>query len=351
MTIVHSQNITMKDVAREAGLSVATVSAVVNEANPRKRIPVSSKARTTIMQTIRKLNYQVNEQARSLRTGRSSTVAVVTSGITHPFSSEMIRLVERELYKKNYHFLILDMEDNTEQEVSCLALFRQKKVDGILFIGATELLTDKGLELLVDSGVPLVLTDREMSQKKAPCILVDNIHGSFMATEHLIRQGYHRIAYITGPERIAITHQRNNGYRQALQKHGLDCSSELVTKGGLTLDDGYRAMEHLLNLQSRPQAVFAFNDMVAIGAIRAIRDRNLQVPSDVAVVGYDDIPMAAYTEPPLTTIRQPILEICVEGVRLLLGILDGDYPVLFYRKTVLEPELIVRKTCGNPLDE
>ena len=132
-----------------------------------------------------------------------------------------------------------------------------------------------------------------------------------------------------------------------MNEYGLTCPEELIVEGGFTLDCGYKAMEELLGQVDIPTAVFAFNDTLALGAIRAIRDRHLSVPQDVAVVGFDDIPMAAYSEPPLTTVRQPILNMGREGTGLLLDILNGKYPKNYYKKIVLDPVLIVRKSCGH----
>jgi DNA-binding LacI/PurR family transcriptional regulator len=334
----------MMDVAKEAGVSTATVSAVINGITT--RIPVSEASRTKVKEAIRKLNYQVNEHARSLRTGKSFTIGVVVSDITQPFSGEMIRVIERELSSRNYNFLLSDVQNNKEREHFYLQLFLQKKVDGILFVGASNELDDQGIQDLLRAGIPVVLTEREVSEKNVPCVLVDNIKGGFMATDHLIQQGYAHITFIVGPSQNAVSIERLEGYKSALMQNNREFSDAGIVEGGISLEDGYNAMQSLLSRAEIPTAVVAFNDSLALGAMRAIKDKGLNVPEDIAVIGYDDIPMASYCDPSLTTIRQPILRMCQEAAGLLLDILGEKYPRDYFKKTVLEPELVIRKSCG-----
>ena len=334
----------MRDVAEKVGVSVATVSAVVNSRTT--KIPVSEKTKAKVVEAIKVMNYHVNDRARSLRSGRSNTIGVVVSDITQPFSGGMVRVVEQEANSRGYDFLLSDIQNNREKEKFYLGLFMQKKVDGILFVGATNELEDEGIIMLRENGIPVVLTEREVQQHNVPSILVDNVKGAYLATEHLIKQGHKRIAFITGPLGNVVTDRRMEGYLRAMAENGLDCPDELIVDGGFTLDCGYRAVEHLPGLANVPDAIFAFNDMLALGAMRAIRDKGLRIPQDVAITGFDDIPMAAYSEPPLTTVRQPTTKMGKESTGLLLDILDGKYPKDYYKRVVLEPELIVRRTCG-----
>jgi len=334
----------MMDVAKAAGVSTATVSAVINGIST--RIPVSEASHTKVKEAIRKLNYQVNEHARSLRTGKSFTIGVVVSDITQPFSGEMIRVVERVLCSRNYNFLLSDIQNNKEREHFYLQLFLQKKVDGILFVGASNELDDHGIQDLLKAGIPVVLTEREVSEKNVPCVLVDNRKGGFMATNHLIQQGHVHVTFITGPEKNVVSIKRLEGYKCALIQNKREFLEERIIEGGISLEDGYNAMRTLLNRTTVPTAVVAFNDTLALGAMRAIKDKGLGVPEDIAVIGYDDIPMASYCDPQLTTIRQPILRMCHEATGLLLDILGKKYSRDYFKKTVLEPELVVRKSCG-----
>ena len=334
---------TMKDVAAEANVSVATVSAVLNEQVG--RIPVSEKTRDAVLLAVKKLNYRLNEQARSLRTGKSHTVGIVASDITQPFSGEMIRQVEKQVYKRGYSFLLSDIQNNREREKFYLNLFVQKKVDGILFVGVSNEIEDEGILGLVKSGIPVALTERQIEGSKVPSVRVDNSKGAFLATSHLVLQGRRKIGYIAGPSGNIISPERQHGYTEALNKAGAIVSEEFVVEGGLGLEDGYRAMCELLKKADRLDGVFAFNDMVAIGAMKAIRGNGLRVPDDIAIVGFDDIPVAEYCEPGLTTVRQPVVEMCIKGVDLLLDMLDNGGSK--GQRIVLEPQLVIRQSCGS----
>jgi len=342
---VARQTATIKDVAKLAGVSVATVSAVVNERI--KKVPLSDKSRHAVLQAIKELNYKVNAQARLLRTGRSYTIGVIASDLTQPFTGESVRLVEQEAAKREYNFLLSDIQNNRERERFYLELFRQKKVEGILFIGASNQRDAEAALSVARSGIPVVMTERESPEYRVPCVLVDNVEGARMATTHLIRQGHRRIAHISGPRGNVVAWQRCRGYFRTLKTHGLLPFRQVEISSGMALEHGYEAMQRLLtHPDSIPTAVFAFNDMIALGAMRAIRESGRRIPDDVALVGYDDIPMAGFSTPTLTTVRQPLLEMCRRGVNLLLDMLEGRLPPGYYERIVLQPELIIRESSG-----
>jgi DNA-binding LacI/PurR family transcriptional regulator len=332
---------TIKDVAELAGVSVATVSAVVNE--HKKKVPLSAKSRKRVKDAIKELNYRVNNQARVLRTGRSYTIGVIASDLTQPFTAASISCVEKEANGRDYSFLLSDIQNNKEKEKFYLDLFRQKEVEGILFIGASNEYDDEAIVSIIENGVPVVLTEREIEGDQIPCVLVDNEKGGYLATKHLIERGHSRICYVAGPASNLLTHERHRGYLRALAEHGLSQHDRIEQTEGMGLEEGYRAAKRLIERENnRPTAVFAFNDTIAIGAIRAIREVGIAVPGEMAIVGFDDIPMAAYSQPALTTVRQPRVRLCHIGVKMLLDILEGKYPERAYAKIVLQPELVVR---------
>jgi len=340
-----TKTITIKDVARKAGVSVATVSAVVNEKT--KKVSLSDVSREKVLQAIKKLNYKVNTQARMLRTGRSNTFGVIASDITQPFSGLMIRVIEAEANKRNYHFMILDIQNIGDGEQNYVDMFSQKHVEGVLFIGTSNERDSYTVSSFIRGGVPVVLTECEDLQHKAPCVLVDNLKGAFTATNHLAQLGHKVISHISGPRGNLISEQRCQGFIYGLSQNGLGFSSEQIVPGGLGLEEGYEAMKRLLSFQNRPDAVFAFNDMTAIGAMRAIAEAGLRIPQDIAIVGFDDLPVAAYIVPSLTTVKQPVDKMCGTGVSMLLDILDGKCPRDYYNRVVLELELVVRESCGG----
>ena len=342
---MRKKTVTIKEVAKTAGVSIATVSAVVNEHS--KKIPLSDKARTSVLKAIKKLNYQVNTQARMLRTGRSYTIGVIASDLTQPFTGECIRLVEKAVAERDYHFLLSDIQNSKVKEQFYLDLFRQKQVEGILYIGASNEMDGKAVIDIVKEGLPVVLTEREEPTHNVPCILVDNKKGAYLATEHLISLGHKKIAHISGPKTNIISQHRFEGYHRALKEKNLDDLTFVQEIERLGLAEGYLAMDRILDRADRPSAVFAFNDTVAFGAMRAAQDAGLSIPEDMAIVGYDDIPMTSYSEPTLTTVRQPVLDMSRLGVEMLLDLLEGKHPKGYYAKIVLQPELVVRKSSNT----
>lgn len=332
---------TIKDVARRAGVSVATVSAVINERTG--NVPLSKAARSKVRRAIRALDYRVNTQARTLRTGRSQTIGVIAGDLTQPFTGEEIRLIEQDTARRSYHFLLSDIRNNRGQEAFYLDLFRQKQVEGILMLGAACKPDAQAIAEIVAAGIPVVMTEREVKNPAVPCVLVDNVRGGLLATEHLIEGGHRRIACLAGPRGNVIARQRTQGYRKALRSHGLRQAERVVVCRGMELQDGHEAMTTLLQ-GGRPSGVVTFNDMIALGAMRAVREAALSVPEDISLVGYDDIPMASYCSPALTTIRQPLLEMCRQGIQLLFDVLEGKLHAESPRRVVLQPELIIRQS-------
>jgi DNA-binding LacI/PurR family transcriptional regulator len=335
-------SITIKDVARQAGVSVATVSAVVNE--HKKKVSLSPKSRESVLKAIKSLSYSVNNQARMLRTGRSFTIGVIASDLAQPFTAESVSLIEQEANQRNYSFLLSDIQNNNKREWRYLDLFKQKQVDGFLFIGASDERDNNAIIAMVNSKIPIVLTERDFEGHDVPCVLVDNVKGGYLATSHLILKGHKKIYYIAGPESNLITHDRLKGYRKAMQENGLENYEYIESAHGMGLKHGYEAAKRLLAREQRPTAIFAFNDTLALGAKKVLREVNVRVPDDMALVGFDDIPIAEYSGVPLTTIQQPRVKMCHIGMEMLLDILDGKYPKGYYAKIVLQPELVVRES-------
>jgi len=335
---------TMKDVAREAGVSAATVSAVLNERNT--QIPVSERTRRKVQGAAKALNYHLDHQARALRQGKTNTIGVVVSDITQPFYGLMLRMVEREVREKNYHFIVSDIKNTPEKGEFHLGLFMRWNVDGILFLGEACDIDDADILNLLENGVAVVLAEREIAQGHVPCVLADNVKGGFLATDHLIRHGHRRVGCLRTSTKSAVSAEREAGYRQALESHGIEYSQDLIAGDGNTLEDGYRAMKELIERPEVPTGLFTQSDLVALGAMRAIREKGLSVPEDIALAAFDDIPMAAYVEPSLTTVHQPVQRMCRNAVQTLLDILEGNLSRDFARRTVFEPELVIRRSCG-----
>ena len=222
-------------------------------------------------------------------------------------------------------------------------MLRAERAAGVIWIPATE--SCKAAERLVEHSVPLIVLDRQTSDVQCPSVLADNFRGGYAAAEHLIGLGHRHIGCIARPVGLSHSQDRFLGYQAALRDYGLPTDDALVAKGGFRLEDGRRATFHLLDLDPPPTAIFAYNDIMAIGALRAAHERGLRVPQDLSVVGFDDIPQAAFTCPALTTVSQPKLDMGRRGAELLLDLINGKgLPVVV--GIPLEVRLVIRESTG-----
>jgi len=330
---------TIEDIAREAGVSKATVSLALNG-----KPGVSPETRRRILEIARRLNYRPNAAAKGLALQRTETIGVIVPDIGSPFYAELIRGVEEEASRAGYYLMLLTTAGKPSREEMYFRLLGEQRVDGII------VLTPRGDEALLRriqrKGFPLVVVDRDIqSADDVVEVVVDNFHGALEAMEHLLGLGYRRIGFINGVPGLQASQDRLRAYQVALQEHGIALDPELIVVGNFQDSGGYQAMQRLLSLEPRVEAVFAASDMMAFGAIRAIRERGLEVPRDIAVVGFDDVPLASYFDPPLTTVRQPMAKMGAMAFRLLAQLIRGE-PVL-QRKVVLHTQLVVRQSCGG----
>ena len=290
---------TIKDVSISAGVSSATVSHVIN--NTRY---VSDEVRERILNSIRELDYHPNIIARTLRMGKSNTIGVIVPNTRNPYFTELAWNIEQYAAKKNYSVMICNTENLAEKENFYIDLLIQKQVDGIVFISCSDYA--ESTEMLAGSDIPFVIVDKDIEDAmKYDTVLVEEEKGAQLAVEHLISLGHRRIACITGGSNEQITSEkRRNGYRKAMRKHKLPIPEEYVVEGDFLMTSGYVAGKKLFATAPRPTAVFAFNDLMAIGVLSAAHECGLNVPRDVSVIGYDDIELSSYCSPPLTTVNQ-----------------------------------------------
>jgi LacI family transcriptional regulator len=328
--------ITVKDVARKAGVSTATVSHVINETRF-----VSKELRARVYQAMETLDYRPNAIARSLRRRKTQNIGMIVPDIAYPFLAEVARGVEDKGFVLGYNAILCESNSDLEREATCIEILRAKQVDGIVFVAAGE--SSSHVQALVAQGMPVVLCDRELAGVAADTVIADNAGSGHQATAHLIRLGHRRIGCIAGPPDMRIGHERVDGYKRALKEHGIPVDEDLVVRGDFRCRGGYEAMRELLALDECPTAVFACNDLMAMGAICAASKRRLRIPEDIAIVGCDDIALAAFTNPSLTTVAQPKHEMGAAAVDMLVGrIADrSESPT----KRVLPTELVIRDSC------
>lgn len=328
---------TIKDVAKLAGVSIATVSRVFNE-HPL----VSQLTRERVHQAAAELHYWPNGVARSLITNRTQALGVLLPDLHGEFFSELIRGVDLAAREFGYHLLFSRTSARPDALMSALRTLRGR-VDGLIVM-APDLDAHDALKQF-GGRTPTVLLDPEVSVGGCHSLSIANSDGARRMSEHLLSLGHRRIAIITGPERNIDSQQRLAGHRQALAAASVAADPALEVRGAFTESSGYEAMRELLTRPSRPHAVFASNDHMAIGALCALQDAGLRVPDDIALVGFDDIPTARYLTPPLTTVRVDTCDLGSRAVQLLIR--QGTVRPGRKHHEVLPTELVVRRSCGS----
>ena len=326
---------TIREVAESAGVSYATVSHVIN--NTRL---VSPETRQRVVAAMDALNYHPNALARSLRQGKTNTLGLVLPDSANPFFAEISRSIEDEAFKKGYSVFLCNTELDTQRELFYVDVLSKKQVDGIIFIAAGD--QADSLDFLLSRNMPVVMIDRDLPNVQVDAVLTDNQLGGYLATRHLLDLGHRRIACIAGPSSITPSAERIIGYQRALQEAGISYDETLVLRGDYHAQSGMELTHSILKMNPRPTAIFALNDLMALGVLRAAAEAGCSVPEELAVVGYDDLEIAHFTNPPLTTIAQPKKEIAIQAVTLLVDRMTrkGQAP----SRLVLAPELIVRRS-------
>ena len=326
---------TIREVAESAGVSYATVSHVIN--NTRL---VSQETRERVLAAMDALNYRPNALARSLRQGKTNTLGLVLPDSANPFFAEISRSIEDEAFKKGYSVFLCNTELDIQRELFYVDVLSKKQVDGIIFVAAGD--QADSLDFLRSRNMPVVLIDRDLPNVEVDAVLSDNQLGGFLATRHLLSLGHTRIACIAGPSSITPSAERIIGYRRALEEAGLSYDESLILRGDYHAQSGMEITHSILQMEPRPTAIFALNDLMALGALRAAAEAGCSVPQDLAVVGYDDLEIAHFTNPPLTTIAQPKREIGAQAVHLLVDRMSHrNRPPT---RLVLAPELIIRRS-------
>lgn len=337
--------VTIKDVARRAGVSITTVSHVINETRY-----VSEDLTMRVQQAMKELNYRPNSLARSLRSGKSKTIGLVIPDISNLFFAEISRKIEDKGFDNDYSVILCNTDDDAGKESAYIDVLIEKQVDGIIFISAGS--EGKNLNAVTETNLPIVLADRDIKNIDADIVLVNNEDGGYQATKHLISLGFKRIACITGPSMVTPSALRLDGYLKALQESDYEKDRELIRNGDFRYSSGEKAMRELLDLPEPPDAVFVFNDMMALGAMRAINNAGKSIPADIAIVGFDNIPISQSIYPSLTTVAQPIKEMADLLVKILLDRIAeiegvGRVDSSEYKRIVLDVQLLQRESTIN----
>jgi LacI family transcriptional regulator, galactose operon repressor len=333
------KRVTRNDVAARASVPPSTVSYVINN-GPR---PVSSSARARVLKAISELEYHPSDVARSLRTQRTLTIGLVIPDAANPYYGELARAVEEVSFQNGYTVILGHSSHLLERELRYAQVLRSKQVDGAIFHPST---SDLGpIRFLGQAGIQVVILERVL--KGYACIVVDDERGGYLATRHLLDLGHRRIGCIVRAGDTTTSAARVDGYRAALKEAGVSWDDRLVVASTFEYAAGEEAARRLLRLRHRPTALVAHNDIMAIGAIKAFNENGLQVPADVSVVGFDDIALARYVRPPLTTVSNPKLEMGHAAAELLLRLLSHE-PVDLKNPEKLPVHLVVRGSTAAP---
>jgi LacI family transcriptional regulator len=328
----------MKRIARELGVSVTTISKVLNH-----HADIGASTRARVLARVEELGYRPNAVARSLTLRRTHTLGVVIPDLMHSFFVEIVAGLEAIVSERRYGLLLCASGEDAQKEQRELEMLRARQVDGIVLASANATGNTALLRDLSRLGTALVMIDRD-DHPRVRChrVLTDDVEVGRLATAHLISKGRQRIAHIAGPP-IVHARRRADGYRQALAKAGLTAPDDLIVDGGFMEADGFRAMQQLLDRRGRVDAVFAVNDPAAIGAMKAIWQAGLRVPDDIAVVGAGDVAYSDLIRVPLTTVRWSKRDLGRRAAELILDEIDGDDEVRPQR-VIIPPEIVVRES-------
>ena len=328
---------TLRDVAREAGVSSKTVSRVVNE-----ETVVNPVTAARVAEVVERLGYRPNELARSLKGRRSRTIGLVIDDVSNPFMASCAQAIERVAQEHGHALILCDSHADLQMEGSYVGLLARRRIDGLLLVPAYG--RDDHLKAEQQSGLPVVAFDRPAEGVRTDTVLVQNRAGTREATEHLIWHGHERIAFIGDVRHFYTARKRLEGYKEALQTANLEPLHYLDAH---TIELAEEATKDLLEAPDRPTALFAANILTTLGALRAIEDLRLRVPEDVALIGFDDFELAHVLRPRFTLVRQPTAELGRRAAEMLFDRLDSPSPTEPQR-LVLPTELVVRESCGCP---
>lgn len=330
---------TMRDVAKRARVSIATVSAVINES-----AYVTPELKQRVLDAIEELNYKPNVLAKFLRFHKTSTIGVIIRDVQNPFYPAVIKGIEDTAWSLDHIVCLCNSEGHSERELSFLKSLLQRKVDGVLL--ATASLNDNpAIEVLEQENIPYVIINRHPgTTANNNYVGIDNKQAARLATEHLVALGRKKIAVIRGPEDYSTSQERTAGYVEVMRKHDYPIPPGFMPRGDYGVDGGYQAVTGLLKLPDRPDAIFCANDLMAFGVTEKLFEEGIRVPQDISIVGCDNIYFSKYLRTPLTTVDYPKYEMGRIAVEMLLDVIEEK--VREKRQVILSPQLIIRDSCG-----
>jgi LacI family transcriptional regulator len=328
---------TIREVADKAGVSLTTVSHVIN--NTRF---VAEETRQRVLTAMQELHYRPNALARSLRRGKTNTLGLILPDSANPFFAEVAHSIEDAAFQLGYSVILCNTEGDSKKEFFYVDVLSKKQVDGIIFMASGD--QADSLDFIISQNLPVVVVDRDLPNVVADAVLTNNCQGGYQATHHLLDLGHRRIAIIAGPSNLTPSAERVTGYREALKDYGITPDERLVLRGDYHPESGFQSATFLFNLPEPPTAIFACNDLMALGVLRAAATFGRRVPQDLSVVGFDNIELSNYSHPPLTSVTQRKDEIGFQAATILVRrIVDKTSPPA---RLILPTELVVRLSTG-----
>jgi DNA-binding LacI/PurR family transcriptional regulator len=334
--------VTITDIARELNISASTVSRALHNHHA-----ICEETKRAVMEVAQRWNYQPNMQALNLLKRKTNIIGIVVPEITSHFFSTAISGVQDIVTSHGYNLMISQSNESFEDEIKTLNTLFLSRIDGFLISPASGTFQFDHINKLKNSGIPLVIFDRDCEGLEADKVLVDDYDGAFQAVDYLVKTGCQRIAHIAGPANLSTSSHRLNGYLDALKKHNRDIDEELIIEvGGFSPEFGVEAATKLVNLPNPPDAIFGVNDGVAIGAMYVIKEAGFVIPDQISIIGFDDEPYSSYFMPSLTSVWQPVLEMGMLSARILLKNMTTEAKMAkeVYRHEILKPELVVRNS-------
>jgi LacI family transcriptional regulator len=333
-----NKQVSLVDVARRANVSISTVSRTITQTGK-----IGEKTQEKVRQVMRELGYKPNRVARRLRAqgGKRHLIGLIIPNIQNPFFADLARGVEDEAYKNNFAVMLCNYDEDPQKELFYLDVMQAESVDGIILPPALE--DDPDVLRVKQSGIPVVCVDRILNDPTIDKVEVDNEQGSFDAVAHLLEKGHRRIGLISGPGDSSTGRKRLEGYRRAHAEAGISVDETLIRFGNYKQESGREIAKALLAIGHPPSALFACNNLMLVGAIETIFALKLKIPEQVAIIGYDDLPLAAIFDPPLTVVQQPAYEVGQRAAELLFRRLEN--PASEVTSLQLKPTLIIRASC------
>lgn len=334
-----SEKITIYDIAKKLNITAATVSRALNN-NPR----ISASTRKLVMETAVEMNYKQNKLALALKSGKSNNVGVIVPHINRTFFSSIIRGIEEELYPHGYHVIICQTYEIENKEIETINTLLNAQVDGILMSISKATIGIEHFNRVLDKNIPLIFFDRKKNIEGVSTVTIDDFKGGYEATKHLIEQGCKRIAHLSGDRSLEIYNDRFEGYKQALKENNIPFDERYVLQTKSDVEAGKKAINKLLKLKERPDAVFSSSDYIALGVIQQLKAKGIKVPEEFCVVGFSNEPFTKFMELSITSVDQSPMEMGKMAARVFLEQVNDAQNVKIEKKVVLVPELHIRKS-------